>query len=187
MAPLIDNKWGGGIVDLKLPPLPPYLKGRTGGRFDAWVLDPAVGEEVCLTLLEEPEYARSIGEQSPISLHLKSGVVRTSVGCVAFLLWQVQTPSGETSYYEHPLNAFNEDALKLLLQVGRQAYLKMIVLDCISGDTAAFIEFKNDYKLGDFARFLPSVLANEAAPDFAEVQSALQQEFSVEELIEATV
>ena len=57
---ILNNKWTGGKVHLKLPPLPPMWIGASGVLFQPVTIDAKVGEEAALILLDDPQFASGV-------------------------------------------------------------------------------------------------------------------------------
>ncbi|MGI9249697.1 MAG: hypothetical protein ACR2PR_00625 [Pseudohongiellaceae bacterium] len=190
---MIDNKWRGRSTDtiMLLPPLPPYPQGYTGCMFQTLTLDPAVGDEVCLLLLEESEYAHEISNNAGM-LRVANRIVSTSAGDIAVLLWHLQVIGADSSHYEHPLNIFHDDTLKMLEKIAQQRYLKLLVIDSDSVEAGSMVkvaslkDIKNVFEMGDLAAMLRELVPHLDVADFSATQAALNQEFSIEDLIIST-
>lgn len=180
-----ENRWTGGEVHLVFPPLPPYMRRQSGALFQRFAFSKEVGEEVALFLLDDPEFARQLGQLKPFHLAARCGMVHTSAGAIAFILWSVSSQEGHVVDYEHPLNPFNPETLQMLRAAGCQKSLKVVILDSFSGKSEGFLEFENNFRFDRFATGLATAIAGKPAADFAATQAALRAEFTLEELKKA--
>ncbi len=176
------NKWSGDKVNLVLPPLPPEYRGQSSAVFQAFCFDPQIGDEVALFLLDDPEFSRQVGKLRPIKLFATTGVVRTSAGMIAFVVWSIDGPRGHVVDYEQPLNPFNIDTIRMLSALGQQSHLKVVPIDSLSNEAVGFFEFENVYGFDHFAGGIAQVIGHEPVADFAATQAALRVEFTLEEL-----
>src|SRR5680860_37785 len=83
-----ENHWTHGTTNIVFPPLSSDLRGRHGCLFHRFTFDPAVGEEICLIYMEEPQFA-AFSKVDPLNLIATSGAVPTPHGVVAFIVWTV--------------------------------------------------------------------------------------------------
>ena len=61
-----NNRWTLGARNFVLPDLPEDQKGRHGCRFLSTTFDPAVGEEVFVLFMEEPDFVDQYSPDRPI-------------------------------------------------------------------------------------------------------------------------
>lgn len=176
------NHWSGEKVKLVLPPLPPEYQGQSGAVFKAFCFDPKVGDEVALCLLDDPEFSCRVARLDPPKLFATTGVVRTSAGLIAFVVWGVHGPQGHLVDYEHPLNPFHIDMMRLLSAVGQQSHLKVVVVDSTHSEAVGFFEFENTYGFDRLAGGIAQVIGHEPVADFAATQAALREEFTLAQL-----
>ena len=179
---LRGNKWTGGRVQLQLPPLPPEWVGQSGAMVQFMVFDPNVGEEVALCLLDDQDFARQLGKLDPFDLTARMGVVRTSRGLIAFVIWTVSSREGHVVDYEHPLNPFETATIRLLDAVGQQSHLKVVIVDSYHNESVGFYEFENVFNFDRVAASIRDMAANEPVADFLATQAALQAEYTLEDL-----
>jgi|HubBroStandDraft_5_1064220.scaffolds.fasta_scaffold27558_3 hypothetical protein len=101
----------------------------SGARFEQVTLDEEIGPEIVLMLTDLTPFAQELKQKLP-ALRLKSGVARTSIGPVLFLLWWIPpVTNGEPfALYEHVLNPTHAGVLKILRQVARQTHLHLFLL-----------------------------------------------------------
>ena len=176
------NRWTGGDVKLIVPPLPPSYHGQSGALFQTLVFSPQVGQEVALFLLDDPAFARELGQLKPFHLNAKTGAVRTSAGLIAFVIWTVSSDGRHIVDYEHPLNPFHADTIEMLSALGRQTHLKVVILDSIDSEVVGFYELDNNFRFDRLAAGLSKLIRQEPVADFSATQAALRREFSLEQL-----
>ena len=65
---LIQNKWTGGEVKCQIPRLPPEYRGASGAMFKAFTFDKQVSNETALILLDDSQFAHTLGALNPFDL-----------------------------------------------------------------------------------------------------------------------
>ena len=176
------NEWKGGNIHLEVPPLPPERKFTSGAMLDKLTVDPSVGEETALFLLDDPDFAKQLGTQRQFNLDAASGMVRTSAGLIAYVIWSVSNELGHLVDYEHPLNPFDIGTVQLLSGTAQQSHLKVIILDSFNSKVEGFYQFENIFGLEDLASGIATTIGNEQPADFTATQAAMQSEFTLAEL-----
>ncbi len=166
--------------------LPSHLRAQSCALFQKVSFSADSREEFVLFLLDDPEFARELGRLDPFHLAAKCGVVRTSAGMIAFIIWTVSSRNGHVVDYEHPLDSFKTKTLQMLCSIAEQGSLKVIILNSFSSKTEGVYEFTTDFKLKPFAKALTMMKDWETQwqppPDFNATQAALRREFSLEDL-----
>ena len=180
-----DNRWTGGKAHLVFPTLPPDLRGQSGAVFQSFVFSEDVGQEVALFLLDAPDFARRLGGLKPFRLVAKCGVVETSAGMIAYILWSVSGARGHVVDYEQLLNLFNPKVMDLVAAAASQSRLRVVILDSHSSKAEGFLECENNFGLDEFASVLGQIRRRETPTDFQETRTAFFAEFTLEELKEA--
>lgn len=178
----LRNLWKKGNVHLEIPPLPPEYQCVSGSVFKDFIFDSKVGNETALLLLEDPEFAKKLGSLKPFNLYSVPGMVRTSAGIIAYIIWSVSSRHGHVVDYEHPLNPFNMDTIRLLSNVAQQSHLKVLIVDSYNSRVEGFYEFKNNFRMDDFVSGISRAIGNEPVADFKATQAAMRNEFTVEML-----
>lgn len=141
-----DNRLRNRDIDYRVsfPDLPSTVSGT---RFLETVLDPEVGAEVALVLVDQTDFAHQLVHRSPFELRLKTGAVRTSLGPLTFLLWWVPPVTGGMPFalYEHLLNPTERRAFEMVERLTAQTHLHALLvgpgqelLDCY--------EFENTFQ-----------------------------------------
>jgi hypothetical protein len=135
----------------------------SGTRFFQTVLDPEVGAEVVLALVDQTDFAYELARRSPFELHLKTGAVRTSFGPLSFLLWWVPplTDGMPFALYEHLLNPTEHDLFEMVRALSVQTHLHVLLigpeqelLDCY--------EFENTFKFDAVLPIMESAVTGPA-------------------------
>lgn len=102
----------------------------SGTRFFQTVLDPAVGSEVVLLLVDQTDFAQQLARRSPFELRLKTGAVQTRFGVLIFLLWWVPPVSDGLPFalYEHLLNPSARGSLEMVRRLAIQTHLHVLLI-----------------------------------------------------------
>lgn len=102
----------------------------SGTRFFETVLDPQVGAEVVLVLVDQTDFAHQLAHRNPFELRLKTGVVETHLGPLTFLLWWVPPLSDGMPFalYEHLLNPTERSAFEMVRRLSAQTHLHVLLV-----------------------------------------------------------
>ena len=179
---IIHNRWTGGKTQLHIPPLPSEYKGISGALLSSFIFEQKVGEEAALFLFDDPQFARKLGTLNPFDLKALTGMVRTSAGMIAYILWVVSSLRGHVVDYEHLLNPFDLGTIHLISGVAQQTHLKVLIVDSYSSQVVGFFEFDNTFGMGKFAVGIAQTVGNEPVVDFSATQVAFRKEYSLKEI-----
>ena len=180
---LKKNKWTHGKHEFVAPPLPKELLGATGCLLNEVIFDPRVGKEVFLTIYETQEYSKSLASLGGFNLFCKSGILRTSHGTIAFLLFSVYDRSDYISSYELFLNPFNTKTIQLLSSLGQQTHLKVVIYDSEVDCLRDLVEFENVFGFSEFVGILAQVIGHEPEIDFTKGQQEAMSKYTIEDLL----
>lgn len=178
-----NNKWVRGPVELVIPPLPTWLRGALGCRFDKATFDPKVGIEVYLTILEVPEYAHAYAKTRPFNLLSTQGFVRTGNGIVAFIVWTVAAGSACESVVDHFLNPHVAETIALVSSAGQQSHLKGLIVDSSSGQVCDWFEFANTFGFDKFCAAMAQCIGHEPVGDFQSAVAEVKSKYSAKDLL----
>jgi hypothetical protein len=133
-----------------MPSLPPELANTEGIITWSLVIDPKVGTETCLLLLDRTPFINTLSKVRPFDLRLKSGLVRTDHGPIFFLLFYVPDPDrpGEV-FTAIDVHVNPCDPLHMIgwRDLARQSHWHLILLGF--GDKLVdLFEFLNTFELG---------------------------------------
>jgi hypothetical protein len=156
----------------------------SGTRFFQTVLDPDVGAEVVLFLVDQTDFAHQLAHRSPFELHLKTGAVRTSLGPLTFLLWWVPPLSDGMPFalYEHLLNPTERSVFETVRKLSAQTHLHVLLvgpgqelLDCY--------EFENTFNCDALLPVIESALTGPAL-DLEAAKREYEQMFDLQTLFQ---
>jgi hypothetical protein len=128
--------------------------------------DPNIGEEVFLLLKEEPGYADTYGQVSPLTLLASSGLTRTPFGIVPYVVWTVAAQSPAETQFEHFLNPTEMSSLRLLAAAASQSHFKMVIVNCVTSEVTAFVDYENVFGLGELAEAIVATMGHEPDGEF---------------------
>jgi hypothetical protein len=148
--------------------LPVEDLGSVGCRFVRIVVDPAVGEEVCLAFLDTPADAPRYNDVHPLGLTANTGLVRTPHGMIGAIVWQIGANSPVECFVEQFLNFGSLGTLRLLKEAAAQTHLKFIVLDNRTSDVTALADYENGFTLDALVQAMEEHAAEAAAATFDE-------------------
>jgi hypothetical protein len=144
-----ENKLSVSTANYVMPPLPPELADTEGIIPWNLVIDPKVGTESCLLLLDRTPFIHALAKVRPFDLQLKSGLVRTDHGPLFFLLFYVPDPNrpGEvfTAIDVH-VNPYDQQHMSGWRDLARQTHWHLILLG-VDDKLVDLFEFANTFGL----------------------------------------
>lgn len=152
---------------------------RSGVRFFSTILDPEVGPEIALLVVDQTEFVHQLVCRKLPELRLKTGVVRTSGGILLFLLWWVPplTNGMPFALYEHLLNAAQPGVLEMLRKLIRQTHLHILLVGP-GQDLLGKFEFENVF---NFESLLPIVESAVQGPA-SDFETAIREYYQMYDL-----
>ena len=146
-----QNKLTSSKASYVMPPLPPELANDEGIVPCKIVIDPKVGTETCLLLLDRTPFIYDLAKVRPFDLRLKSGLVRTAHGPVFFQLFYVPDPNRPGKEFvaiDAHVNPYDPQHMTLWRDLARQSHWHLILLG--AGDKLVdLFEFPNTFELGE--------------------------------------
>lgn len=158
------NKWLHGEHNFSIPSLPSHEIGQIGCNLVKLTFDEAIGEEVCVLFREDAQNADQLALQQPINMFAYTGIVYSPHGGVAYIIWQIAAGSPLEIFIETFLNPAN--AGPLLSQASKQTHLKLLVVNNLTSEVAAMVDYENVFALGDLADSMHLVAAPASGRDF---------------------
>jgi len=177
------NRWTHSRLHFVLPPLPEEQKGQCGCGFCRATFDGAIGEEVYLHFMEEPDFTAAYERVSPFTLVAHTGLVPTPHGSVAFIVWQFAAGSEQETMVEQFLNPRRTEMLRLISCAASQTHLKLLIVNNQSGEVGSFIDFENTFGLDALALTMSIVNDCEPKGDFKTAVQHVTVTMSTSELI----
>ena len=118
------------------------------------ILEDQIGTEMALMLIDKTPFIYTLANVKPFNLMLKTGIVETSHGPLAFLLFYVPQPgSPDDPYFAHDchLNLSDPAVMATWRDLARQKYWHLILVDS-ERVVQDVLEFENLYGLGESLR-----------------------------------
>jgi hypothetical protein len=115
------------------------------------VLEDRIGSEMALLLIDKTPFIHTLAKVKPFDLMLKTGMVATSHGPLAFLLFYVPQPGKpDDPYFAHDyhVDPFNAGMMATLRDLARQSHWHLILVDA-DRQVQGVLEFGNVYGLGE--------------------------------------
>ena len=181
---LFNNKWPGGATTWAPIDLPPYAQNRTGVLPLNVILDPSVGPETVLCILDSTDFIHEIAALKPFTLLMKAGAVRTSYGPVVFLLFWLRDPNTGTplAVFEQTLNPHDPVMLAPYHDLARQTHWHVFVIDR-DGNELKWFEFSNTFGLQKTLDIVADATADMPCADFNMAKQEYSHEHTVDELM----
>lgn len=160
--------------------LPP---GASGARFERVAIDPEIGPELVVLLLDFTPFAHQLNALEPFELHLKCGGVRTGAGPVLFLLWWIPpvTDGKPFAMYENILDAAHASTREWLRRASLQTHLHVILIGP-GGELVGLYEFENTFELDQLALVRESGRVGYQDIDFAAAEREFKQTYNLTQL-----
>jgi len=171
--------------DTVLPKLPLPLaeyRGAANCFLLQATLDPKVGSEVCLVILE-PSKGKELANLQPFELFCDATISKTDHGLVAFLLWTIREGQRLVAWYELFLDPHKMETIKLLSAWSQQTHLKAIVMDSACERVEACIKAKNVFDVDQLLMTLVKKVAHDTEGDFQLAKEQFLREHSIEKLL----
>jgi hypothetical protein len=180
---MINNRWRDGRVSWVVPPLGSGLRGQLGASFQRATFSPLVGPEVFLLLLESEAIEGPLGW--PTELRCKAGLVTTSHGPVAFLIWSLVLRGRRLAWYEQLLNPLHPGTRSLVSCVAEQECLKVAMVESKAGSVLGVVEHENVFVGPVLVAALGNAAANaDPGASFDHAVVEFENDYSIEDLLE---
>ena len=133
------------------------------------ILEDRIGSEMALLLIDKTPFIYTLAKVKPFDLMMKIGMVATSHGPLAFLLFyvpQAGTPDDPYFALDYHLNPFNAGMMATFRDLARQSHWHVILVD---GDkeVQGVLEFENVYGLGKALDQITQAIEGWEPGDFA--------------------
>ena len=185
---MFDNKWRGEKIAWQLHSAFPWsnLTGFSAGIAPIPIaLDPIVGTEVALFIVDYTEFAHDIARLEPFQLHIKSGLVPCSAGPVVFFLFWLPDPRApQISFatFECTVNPHDPNMMQPYWDLARQSHWHVFVIGP-DDEELNWFEFENDFSLHATLEPVANVISNFPCRNFDAAKLEFQERFTVDDLL----
>ena len=147
-------------------------------------LDPNVGRETALYIIDYTSFARQIAALKPFQLHLKGGLVRCDAGPIFFLLFWLPHPRPRNesfAAFEYFVNPHEPSMVEPLRDLANQTYWHVFVIG--PGDeTLNFLEFPNNYGLETLLPAVDRAVSTFPMVNFDTAKAEFQARYTMDDL-----
>lgn len=143
------NKWPGGPVRFDYSQLPDDFANAEGILPLSVSLDPGIGTETVLLLIDRTDFVYDLAAIQPFNLMTKTGLVRTHYGPLMFAVFWIPTPGQPGvpfAAFECHINPLDQQQLLPWRDLARQSHWHLALLDK-DHEQQNFFEFENVYNL----------------------------------------
>ena len=150
------------------------------------VLEEQIGSEMALLLIDKSPFIYTLAKVKPFNLMLKTAIIETSNGPLAFLLFYVPQPgSPDDPYFAHDchLNPFNPEMMATWRDLARQTHWHLILVDS-EREVQNVLEFENVYGLGEALDAMTNAVAEMQPGDFPLAKQEFCEQYSLSDLLE---
>ena len=180
----LNNKWTHGKVTFVLPPLPAEFQGAEGIIPWNFVLDPSVGTETILLLLDRTPFIHDLAKIRPIDLHLKTGLVRTGSGPLMFLLFSFPDPRGPGPVFsaiEAHANPLDVQHMQMWRDLARQSHWHLILVGA-NDELVNLFEFENVFGLEQAIEQVEATCRGMVGGSFDEAKAEFCATYTIDDL-----
>ena len=149
------------------------------------VLEDRIGSEMALLLIDKTPFIYNLAKVKPFDLMLRTGMVNTSHGPVAFLLFYVpNAASPDDPYFAHDyhLNPFNPGMMATWRDLARQSHWHLILVDS-EREVQGVLEFENVYGLGEALGAMTNAVSDLQPGAFALAKKEFCHQYSLNDLL----
>jgi hypothetical protein len=151
------------------------------------VLEDRIGSEMALLLIDKTPFIYTLAKVKPFELMLNAGMVETSHGPLAFLLFYVpQAGKPEDPHFAHDyhLNPFDAGVMATWRDLARQAYWHLILIDA-ERQIQNVLEFENVYGLAESLSAMSDAVSAIEPGDFSLAKKEFCERYSLQDLLQA--
>ena len=184
----LNNKWPGPKTawSVDLTAYEPALSLFTAGVLPvSVVLDPRVGTEVVLFIVDRTDFAYEIARLEKIKFHVKSGLTRCPSGPVMFLLYGIatpQTPEIPFVSFENTVNPHDATMMQSYWDLARQTHWHVFVIGP-DDEELIWYEIENKFRLRVHLDQVAAIVPGLPCTNFDMAKLEFQQRYSVDDLI----
>ena len=150
------------------------------------ILDERIGSEMALLLIDKTPFIYTLAKVKPFDLMLKTGMVATSHGPIAFLLFYVPqkgTPGDPYFAHDYHLNQFDAGMMATWRDLARQSHWHLILLDA-DRQVQGVLEFENVYGLGEALDQMTQAIEGMQRSNYALAKQEFCDQYSLKDLFE---
>ena len=148
------------------------------------ILEGRIGSEMALLLIDKTPFIYTLARVKPFDLMLKTGMVATSHGPLAFLLFYVpQAGSPDDPYFsnDYHLNPFDTGMMATWRDLARQSHWHLILLDA-DRKVQGVLEFENVYGLGEALDQMTQAIEGWQPGNYALAKQEFCDQYSLKDL-----
>jgi hypothetical protein len=142
------------------------MRGIWGCSLQRTTFDPSIGQEVHAVYTEEPDHAEKYADIPILNMLVFHGVVHTSHGAVAYVIWQIAVGTPQQVAIEQYLNPHKATTLRLVLDASNQTHFKLLVVNNQTSEVTGFIDFENVFRFDQLASAMIAAIEHEPEGDF---------------------
>lgn len=162
------------------------LGDRDGGVIlSKVVLDPNIGEETAIFLVDKTPFVHEIAKLEPFTLNIVSGVFPCPSGPVLFVLYCIANPDSMAlrpyATYECTYNPHNPTMVEPLQNLDKQAYWHVFIVGP-DYEVLNWFEFRNEFNLQETLTSLPEIIRENPCSDFIAAKKEFEQNFPIDNL-----
>lgn len=161
------------------------VPNQPGVELRTATLQPQVGIEIVLVLLENREFLTQQRAKGPFDLRLNAGAVKTSAGPILFLLWWFPPLIDGRPFAGYELLMSPKPGkfgTELLRQAAYQTHLHLLIVD-ENREVFDVVEFTNNYGLDRLAAMADEISPSLNNYDFERARQAFLREIPQESLL----
>ena len=182
---VVKNKWRHGKANFDLSQVDPRLLAGDGIIPIPAVLDPSVGQEIILLLIDHTPFIHQLARVNPFNLQLKPGCAKTTHGPIMFFLFTVPNPVNGQPFVQidSHANPFEEQHVRTWRTLANQSHWHLFLVDA-SHEQVGFYEFPNTYDLNSSLDLFQKSCRGMPHDDFNAAKREFSRKYTLEQLSE---
>ena len=152
------------------------------------VLDPNIGSETVLFIVDYTPFAHEIAQLKPFKLNINPGLVFCSTGPILFLLFTLPQPlehGHPFAVFEITLNPNDSEMMQPFWNLAKQSHWHVFVIGP-NNEELNWFEFENIFNLEAILESFDRAASKHPCTDFDVAKSEFLQRYTVEDLLAMT-
>ena len=179
---MLMNKWENGETCWGKIEFPEFMNEYSGIAPMNVILDPDIGAETILCIIDRTEFAKDLAELSPFNMHLSIGLFRCEAGPLISCFFWLENPYGNDPYtsYENTLNPHDPNLLAPYWNLARQTHWHVFLIGP-DNEELNWYEFQNVFKVAGKLKDIEKMVIDIPCSDFMEAKREYEQRNSMDE------
>ena len=147
-------------------------------------LNPKVGPEICIFMVDYTDFAYDLAEVKPFSLEVQSGIYKSSFGPVLFLFFSIRDPKNTEHFFttfETFVNPNNSESLLSMNELSLQTHWHVFIIGP-NNEELNWFEFPNLYNIHEAIEQLLVMVKSNPCQNFDLAKLEFQSKFTINDI-----